>query len=357
MLNAATGQVEPVASFGATAGYLDGVVVTSNADDPNGRGPVGTAIRENRPVWNQDYLNDPATAPWHERAASYGWRAVAALPLHRNGAVVGSFNLYADQAGAFDEDARKLLEEMATDVSYALDGFERDASVRLAAEVFEQGKEGIMITDTRGRIVRVNRAFSEISGYAEAEALGQTAGLLSSGRHGKEFYRAMWDAIDASGHWQGEIWNRRKDGHIFPEWLAISRVLDDKGSPSHYVGIFSDISACTRRPRRASSAWRISMPSPACPTAPCCRIGHATRSAWHSAATSRWRCCSSTSTTSRTSTTHWAIASATSFWSKSVAAWATWCARKTRCRARAATNSSWFCSASMPTMRRTSPRS
>jgi diguanylate cyclase (GGDEF)-like protein/PAS domain S-box-containing protein len=243
MLNAATGQVVPVASFGATTGYLDGVVVTSNADDPHGRGPVGTAIRENRPVWNQDYLNDPATAPWHERAARHGWRAVAALPLHRNGAVVGSFNLYADQAGAFDEDARKLLDEMATDVSYALDGFERDASIRLAAEVFEQGKEGIMITDTRGRIVRVNRAFSEISGYGEADALGQTAGLLSSGRHGKEFYRAMWDAIDASGHWQGEIWNRRKDGNIYPEWLAISRVLDDNGQPSHYVGIFSDISA------------------------------------------------------------------------------------------------------------------
>ncbi len=241
MLDAASRRVSPVAGFGAVPGYLDGVTVTADGDDPLGRGPVGTAIRENRPVWNQDYLNDPLTAPWHARAVRYGWSAVAALPLHRGGAVVGTFNLYAGEANAFDEDARKLLEEMAADISYALDGFERDASIKLAAEVFEQGKEGIMITDTRGRIVRVNRAFSEITGYGEAEALGQSAGLLSSGRHGPEFYREMWDAIDSGGHWQGEIWNRRKDGHVYPEWLAISRVLDAEGNPSHYVAIFSDI--------------------------------------------------------------------------------------------------------------------
>ncbi|NJD34860.1 MAG: EAL domain-containing protein [Betaproteobacteria bacterium] len=241
LLDEASRQVQPVASYGVDAGYLDGVSVSADADEPHGRGPVGTAIRENRPVWNQDYLNDPLTAPWHERAVRYGWGSVAALPLHRGGVVVGAFTLYAGEINGFDEDARKLLTEMATDISYALDGFERNASIRLAAEVFEQGKEGIMITDTRGRIVRVNRAFSEISGYSEAEALGQSAGLLSSGRQTREFYSEMWAAIDARGHWQGEIWNRRKDGHVYPEWLAISRVLGEDGKPSHYVGIFSDI--------------------------------------------------------------------------------------------------------------------
>ena len=241
MLDQTSREVRQVASFGAGLAYLDGIVVTAAGDDPNGRGPAGTAIREDRPVWNQDFLNDPLTAPWHERGARFGWGAVASLPLHRNGAVIGAFNLYAGEVNAFDEDARKLLEEMATDISYALDGFERDASIKLAAEVFEQGKEGIMITDTHGRIVRVNRAFSAITGYGEAEALGQSAGLLSSGRHGPEFYREMWDAIDSGGHWQGEIWNRRKDGHVYPEWLAISRVLDADGNPSHYVAIFSDI--------------------------------------------------------------------------------------------------------------------
>ncbi len=241
LLDEASRQVRPAASFGTGLAYLDGIMITADGDDPHGRGPVGPAIREIRPVWNQNFLADPLSAPWHERARQFGWGAVAALPLHRNGAVVGAFNLYAAEINAFDEDARKLLVEMATDISYALDGFERNASIRLAAEVFEQGKEGIMITDTRGRIVRVNRAFSEITGYSEAEALGQGAGLLSSGRHGEEFYREMWQAIDDSGHWQGEIWNRRKDGHVYPEWLAISRVLGADGEPSHYVAIFSDI--------------------------------------------------------------------------------------------------------------------
>ena len=241
LLDAATGRVRPAASFGSGLAYLDGIHITVDAADAHGRGPVGTALREDRPVWNQDFLNDPLTAPWRERAVQYAWGAVASLPLRRGGQVIGTFNLYAGDANAFDEDARRLLEEMAADISYALDGFDREANVKLAAEVFEQGKEGIMITDISGRIMRVNRAFSEISGYSEAEALGQGASLLSSGRQGKEFYREMWEAIDATGHWQGEIWNRRKDGHVYPEWLAISRVLGTDGKPSHYVGIFSDI--------------------------------------------------------------------------------------------------------------------
>ena len=241
VLDEASGRVLPVASSGSGLDYLDGILISTDAADPHGRGPVGTALREDRPVWNQDFLNDPLTLPWRERARAYGWGAVAALPLHRGGRVVGAFTLYAGEVGAFDEDARRLLEEMAVDISYALDGFERDASIRLAAEVFEQGKEGIMITDVAGRIVRVNRAFTEISGYGEAEALGQRASLLASGRQDAEFYREMWATINATGHWQGEIWNRRKDGHVYPEWLAISRVLGADGLPSHYVGIFSDI--------------------------------------------------------------------------------------------------------------------
>ena len=236
-----TDRVRPTASFGDGMDYLDGIRVSIRADDPYGRGPVGTAIREDRPVWNQDFLSDPLAEPWRERASHFGWRAVAALPLHCEGKVIGAFALYSDETDAFDVEARVLLEEMASDVSLALDGFGRDASIALAAEVFEQGKEGIMITDTAGRIMRVNRAFSEISGYSEAEALGKSAGMLSSGRQDKEFYREMWRAIDDTGHWQGEIWNRRKDGHVYPEWLAISRVLGADGKPTHYVGIFSDI--------------------------------------------------------------------------------------------------------------------
>ena len=242
MVDAASGQVRPVACDGEGLEYLQDIRISVDAGDPHGRGPVGTAIREKQPVWNQDFLNDPLAAPWHERAAQFGWGAVAALPLQRNGVVVGAFNLYAGETNAFDEDVRNLLVEMATDISYALDGFDRDAKLRLAAEVFEQGKEGIVITDTQGDIVLVNHAFSVISGYSEAEALGQNSRMLSSGRQDKAFYHAMWEAINTQGHWQGELWNRRKDGGIYPEWLTISRVLDADGKLSHYIGMFNDIS-------------------------------------------------------------------------------------------------------------------
>jgi diguanylate cyclase (GGDEF)-like protein/PAS domain S-box-containing protein len=115
------------------------------------------------------------------------------------------------------------------------------AQLDLAAKVFEQGGEGIAITDASGKMVMVNQAFTRITGYSETEALGQDPRLLASGRHGAAFYRGMWEAIASLGHWQGEIWNRRKDGSIYPEWLSISRV-ERNGLPTHYIGTFIDIS-------------------------------------------------------------------------------------------------------------------
>ncbi|SDH43914.1 PAS domain S-box-containing protein/diguanylate cyclase (GGDEF) domain-containing protein [Pseudomonas benzenivorans] len=112
-----------------------------------------------------------------------------------------------------------------------------------AATVFESTAEGVMITDTRQRIVAVNRAFSEITGYSEAEALGQTPRLLASGQHDSAFYSAMWHQLDAAGHWQGEIYNRRKNGELYPGWLTISAVRSKDRQTTHFVGVFADISS------------------------------------------------------------------------------------------------------------------
>lgn len=112
---------------------------------------------------------------------------------------------------------------------------------RLAATVFEESNEGIMITDANVRIQRVNRAFTVVTGYQESEALGNSPGMLSSGRHDAAFYEAMWDRLQQKGHWMGEIWNRRKNGEIYPEWLKINAVTDSEDVVQHYVGIFSDI--------------------------------------------------------------------------------------------------------------------
>jgi diguanylate cyclase (GGDEF)-like protein/PAS domain S-box-containing protein len=111
-----------------------------------------------------------------------------------------------------------------------------------AATVFESTAEGVMITDTQQRILAVNRAFTTITGYEEHEALGQTPRLLASNHHERGFYVDMWDQLNREGHWQGEIWNRRKDGETFPEWLTINAVRNPEGQITHFVGVFADIS-------------------------------------------------------------------------------------------------------------------
>lgn len=118
---------------------------------------------------------------------------------------------------------------------------EREREQRLAQAVFHTTDEAMMITDARRRIVAVNRAFTAVTGFAPEAVTGQSPAILASGRHGADFYRAMWDTIDATGHWRGEVWNRRADGAIYVQRLTISRIADADGTVANYVGVFSDI--------------------------------------------------------------------------------------------------------------------
>ncbi|WP_024717959.1 bifunctional diguanylate cyclase/phosphodiesterase [Pseudomonas putida] len=115
--------------------------------------------------------------------------------------------------------------------------------LQLAATVFENTAEGVLITDIDQRISAVNRAFSEITGYSEIEALGQTPRLLASGQHDSAFYAAMWHQLTAEGHWQGEIYNKRKNGELYPGWLTISAVRNSDREITHFVAVFADISS------------------------------------------------------------------------------------------------------------------
>jgi diguanylate cyclase (GGDEF)-like protein/PAS domain S-box-containing protein len=111
----------------------------------------------------------------------------------------------------------------------------------LSDNVFENSIEGIVITDADGVIQRINRAFTDITGYEEQEALGQNPRILKSDRHENEFFAQMWRALVENGQWQGEIWNRRKDGEIYPEWLTITSIRDSHGNIVNYVGVFHDM--------------------------------------------------------------------------------------------------------------------
>lgn len=120
---------------------------------------------------------------------------------------------------------------------------EAEEKLRLAACVFDSSAEGIVITGIDERIIAVNRAFSAVTGYRADEVLGQTPRILQSGRQDTAFYTDLWQRLQGSGQWQGEVWNRRKNGEIYPEWLSISVIRDHNQQPTHYVGVFSDISS------------------------------------------------------------------------------------------------------------------
>jgi diguanylate cyclase (GGDEF)-like protein/PAS domain S-box-containing protein len=114
--------------------------------------------------------------------------------------------------------------------------------LRLAAAVFDNSHEGVMVTDVNQRILLVNRAFCELKGYEEHELLGQTPDMLQSGRHDQEFYAALWESLKSTGHWQGEVWNRHRNGAVSPVLANISAIYDNTGGITHHVGVFTDIS-------------------------------------------------------------------------------------------------------------------
>ena len=116
-----------------------------------------------------------------------------------------------------------------------------EQGLRLSAKVFESNTEAIMITDAAQHIVMVNQAFTEITGYSPDEVLGKTPRILSSGRQNKEFFEVFWHSLNTSDQWRGEIWNRRKNGEIFPEWVTISVLRDEQSRITHYVAVYLDI--------------------------------------------------------------------------------------------------------------------
>lgn len=123
---------------------------------------------------------------------------------------------------------------------------EREEGLRLAHAVFNTVDEGLVVADTDIRIVAVNPAFTAITGYSPDEVIGRNPRLLSAGMHSPEFYRELWGALTATGAWCGEMLNRRKNGEVYTEWLSIKQIRDEQGQPTHYVGIFSDVTERNR---------------------------------------------------------------------------------------------------------------
>lgn len=180
---------------------------------------------------------------WPDRETRAAWLA----EIERRGRVTDYETVWVQKSGSrhhvilsseiIDLDGQRCLLTYVTDISGRRLA---EADLRIAAAAFES-QEGMVITDARGVILRVNRAFIESTGYAADEVVGQTPRVLRSGRHDDEFYRQMWQTILDHGSWQGEIWDRRKSGEIYPKWLTITAVKDETGVTTHYIGTHFDI--------------------------------------------------------------------------------------------------------------------
>ncbi|MGE5476966.1 MAG: diguanylate cyclase domain-containing protein [Bacteroidales bacterium] len=128
-----------------------------------------------------------------------------------------------------------------------------EAKLKLTAKVVESASEAVVITNNRNQIEYVNPAFTTITEYKPEDVLGANPRVLQSGRHDADFYRGMWEEIRRTGRWRGEIWNRRKSGEFYAEWLSIVAIKDDLGNPTHHIAIFSDI---THRKEDEERVWR-----------------------------------------------------------------------------------------------------
>ncbi|MBP0049498.1 EAL domain-containing protein [Marinobacterium sp. AK62] len=165
-----------------------------------------------------------------------GFRHIGVRDSH--GSIVGLAS-YSDILRSVELDYIYRLRELLDDKSRALRQSEHN--LQLIERVINASHEGIVITDANGRIQSVNPAFTAITGYEAWEALGQNPSMLSSGRHDKVFYQHLWAALAENGNWQGEIWNRRKDGSVYPEWLSITAIENDAGDVCQYAAIFHDL--------------------------------------------------------------------------------------------------------------------
>lgn len=206
-------------------------------------GSCGTAAYTGQRVVVDDIAHHPYWADYKLLAQRADLAACWSEPI-RSGQnrVVGTFAIYQRTPALPQPFELELITMAAEMTALAIERKQAEQQLQLVALVFEQGGESIVITDSENRIVRVNKAFTEITGYTEAEALGRNPSLLSSGRQDADFYKAMWTALNATGVWQGELWNRRKDASLYPEWLSISQLRDRSGVVTHYVALATDIS-------------------------------------------------------------------------------------------------------------------
>lgn len=209
-----------------------------------GVGSCGTAAFTNERVIVEDIQSHPYWQPYKELAQEAKLGSCWSQPIRSTkGKVLGTFAIYHHSKHIPKEADLSLIEQTASLASIAIEKKQAEEKLKRAASVFTHAHEGIMITDSNANIIEVNDTFSRITGYSPEEALGKNPSFLQSGQESPDFYSKMWATILEDGNWSGEIWNRRKNGEIYPEMLTISTVKNTDGKIQHYVSLSTDITA------------------------------------------------------------------------------------------------------------------
>jgi diguanylate cyclase (GGDEF)-like protein/PAS domain S-box-containing protein len=163
------------------------------------------------------------------------------VPLLAEGDVYGVLCLYLEVGHKMKNIEMDTLKTIGATIAELIRLKQALEQIKLSEKVFEHNLTCLMVTDANNRILNVNPVFTEVTGFSAEEVIGQTPSMFKSGRHNKDFYRAMWDGLLRTNRWEGEIWNLRKNGEIFPEWLSMTVIRDQKNQVQNYVAAFADI--------------------------------------------------------------------------------------------------------------------
>jgi diguanylate cyclase (GGDEF)-like protein/PAS domain S-box-containing protein len=220
-----------------------------------GSGSCGTAAYTGERTVAEDISTHPYwPEPFRSLAAKAGLAASWSEPIRSaEGKVLGTFAIYYRRPAKPDEQQLALIEDAANLVGIAIERHRAEEERNLTALIYRSSSEAMLVTDARNRVAAINPAFTRITGYEIEEIRGKDTSFLRSGRHDDEFYRRLWEDVNSTDFWQGEVWNRRKNGEIFPEWVTLNTIRDANGEVLRYVALSSDI---TDKVRSDELIWR-----------------------------------------------------------------------------------------------------
>lgn len=219
-----------------------------------GAGSCGTAAFTGERFIVADIQNHPYWADYRDIAAKAGIGACWSEPVKgASGNVLGTFAIYHREPATPAENDIQLIAQYANLAGIAIERSRSNQQQMISALIFENSSEAMMVTDADNHLIAVNPAFTEITGFTPEEVLGKSPDILKSGLQNEMFYQEMWRQLNTSGNWQGELWNQRKNGQLWAEWIRINTIYDDNGAVLYRVSLASDI---TRKKESEETIWR-----------------------------------------------------------------------------------------------------